>query len=53
MTIPIPCPPALPFLGHVTTIDTDLFSKSLYLLAQQYGEIFELYFFGTLSRVPQ
>ncbi|KAM5535289.1 hypothetical protein V8D89_011043 [Ganoderma adspersum] len=46
MTVPIPRPPALPFIGHVTSIDFESFSKSLYLLAQQYGEIYELSFFG-------
>ena len=50
MTTPIPRPPALPFLGHVTQIDSTDFSKSLNLLAQQYGDIYEISFFGGLSR---
>ena len=48
MTIPIPSPPAVPFLGHVGAIDKDLPLKSISLLAQQYGEIFELNIFGKL-----
>ncbi|PIL35108.1 cytochrome P450 [Ganoderma sinense ZZ0214-1] len=46
MTTPIPSPRALPFIGHVTHIDSTDFSKSLNLLAQQYGDIYELSFFG-------
>ncbi|KAI0329045.1 bifunctional P-450/NADPH-P450 reductase [Cubamyces sp. BRFM 1775] len=46
MTIPIPSPPAIPFLGHVNTIDRDLPVRSLVLLARQYGEIFQLSVFG-------
>ena len=49
MTIPIPSPPALPFLGHVASLDSESFSKSLYRLAQQYGEVYELSFFGKSS----
>ena len=47
MTTPIPSPPAVPFLGHVNTIDQDAPLKSVYLLAQQYGEIYQLTVFGT------
>ncbi|TFK90994.1 bifunctional P-450/NADPH-P450 reductase [Polyporus arcularius HHB13444] len=46
MTSPIPSPPAIPFLGHVNTIDRDLPLKSIDLLAQQYGEILQLSIFG-------
>ena len=46
MTTPIPSPPAVPFLGHVNTIDQDAPLKSVYLLAQQYGEIYQLTVFG-------
>ncbi|KAH9891895.1 bifunctional P-450/NADPH-P450 reductase [Cubamyces lactineus] len=46
MTTPIPSPPAIPFLGHVNTIDKDLPIRSLVLLARQYGEIFQLSVFG-------
>ncbi len=46
MTTPIPSPPAVPFLGHVSAIDRDLPIKSFDLLAHQYGEIFELNIFG-------
>ncbi|KAI0770681.1 fatty acid hydroxylase [Fomes fomentarius] len=46
MTTPIPSPPAVPFLGHVSVIDKDLPIKSFHLLAHQYGEIFGLNIFG-------
>ncbi|RPD57416.1 bifunctional P-450/NADPH-P450 reductase [Lentinus tigrinus ALCF2SS1-7] len=46
MTSPIPSPPGVPFLGHVNTIDRDLPVKSIDLLAQQYGEIYQLSAFG-------
>ena len=46
MTTPVPSPPAVPFLGHINTLDKDLPIKSLNLLAQQYGEIFQLTMFG-------
>ncbi|CAE6373196.1 unnamed protein product [Rhizoctonia solani] len=46
MTTPIPQPPAIPFLGNVTDIDTELPSKSFTLLAKQYGEIFALNLLG-------
>ncbi|KAI0754469.1 fatty acid hydroxylase [Daedaleopsis nitida] len=42
MTTPIPVPPAIPFLGHVTSIDPVLPLRSIDLLAKQYGEIYEL-----------
>ncbi|OBZ65058.1 hypothetical protein A0H81_14948 [Grifola frondosa] len=46
MTSSIPTPPSIPFLGHVTTIDQDLPIRSFQLLAQQYGEIFQLNILG-------
>ncbi|CAE7229773.1 unnamed protein product [Rhizoctonia solani] len=48
MTTPIPQPPAIPFLGNVTDIDSksELPSKSFTLLAKQYGEIFALNLLG-------
>ncbi|KAI0729796.1 cytochrome P450 [Fomitopsis betulina] len=42
MTTPIPCPPSLPFLGHVTQIEKEVPLRSFVLLAKQYGEIFEM-----------
>lgn len=42
MTTPIPCPPSLPFFGHVTRIEKEVPVRSFVLLAKQYGEIFEL-----------
>ena len=49
MTTPIPSPPAVPFLGHINTLDRDLPLRSLTLLAQQYGEIYELNILGDLN----
>ena len=51
MTTPIPSPPAVPFLGHINTLDKDLPIRSINLLAQQYGEIFQLTMFGKLFRL--
>ena len=45
-TIPIPSPPAIPFIWHLNVLDRDLPIKSLNLLAQQYGEIFQLNILG-------
>ena len=50
MTTPIPSPPAIPFLGHIHTLDRDLPIKSMHLLAQQYGEIYELNILGKRLR---
>ncbi|CAE6503914.1 unnamed protein product [Rhizoctonia solani] len=46
MTTPIPQPPAIPFLGNVKDIDSELPTKSFTLLAKQYGEIFTLNLLG-------
>ncbi|CDO72208.1 hypothetical protein BN946_scf184970.g60 [Trametes cinnabarina] len=46
MSAPIPSPPAVPFLGHINTIDKDLPIRSLDLLARQYGEIYQLNVLG-------
>ncbi|KZT04430.1 cytochrome P450 [Laetiporus sulphureus 93-53] len=46
MTTPIPCPPSLPFLGHVTSIEKEVPLRSFALLARQYGEIYELHQFS-------
>lgn len=50
MTTPIPSPPAVPFIGHVTTLDRDVPIKSMDLLAKQYGEIYQLSIFGEPRR---
>ncbi|KAI0767655.1 fatty acid hydroxylase [Fomes fomentarius] len=42
MTTPIPSPPAVPFLGHVTVVDRNVPTKSFDLLARRYGGIYEL-----------
>ena len=49
MTAVIPSPPAVPFFGHVNTIDRELPVRSLDLLARQYGEIYALNIFGPSS----
>jgi cytochrome P450 / NADPH-cytochrome P450 reductase len=46
MTTPIPTPPAIPFLGHVTAIEKETPLLSFDLLADQYGEIFQLNLLG-------
>ncbi|KAJ2988103.1 hypothetical protein NUW54_g9219 [Trametes sanguinea] len=43
----IPRPPGLPLVGNVDAIDQNLPFQSLHLLAQKYGEIYELEMFGT------
>ncbi len=42
MTTPIPSPPSLPLLGHVTQIEKEVPQRSFELLADQYGEIYQL-----------
>ncbi|CUA67283.1 NADPH-ferrihemoprotein reductase [Rhizoctonia solani] len=42
MTTPIPCPPGLPIVGNLTSVDADVPTNSLMLLAKQYGEIYRL-----------
>ncbi|OBZ71165.1 hypothetical protein A0H81_08482 [Grifola frondosa] len=46
MTIPIPSPPAIPFIGHVTSLEKEVPIRSINLLAQQYGGIFQLNIIG-------
>jgi cytochrome P450/NADPH-cytochrome P450 reductase len=46
MTTPIPQPPAIPFLGNVTAIDKELPIRSFQLLAEKYGEIYQLNMLG-------
>ncbi|KAH9931026.1 cytochrome P450 [Amylocystis lapponica] len=46
MTTPIPHPPSLPFLGHVTSIDKEVPLRSFNLLADEYGEIYEFFQFS-------
>lgn len=48
MTSTIPTPPSIPFLGHVTAIDSEVPLRSFQLLAEQYGEIFQLNIIGAL-----
>ncbi|KAF5345023.1 hypothetical protein D9758_010443 [Tetrapyrgos nigripes] len=47
MSVPIPQPPRVPFLGNVTSIDRDVPLNGSMLLAKQYGEIYKLEILGT------
>jgi cytochrome P450/NADPH-cytochrome P450 reductase len=49
MTTPIPQPPAIPFLGNVTTVESEVPIRSFLLLAKQYGEIYQLNILGMSS----
>ncbi|ESK87864.1 cytochrome p450 [Moniliophthora roreri MCA 2997] len=49
MTTPIPQPPSIPFLGNVTSIDTEIPLRGSLLLAKQYGEIYQLNVLGDVS----
>ncbi|THH18035.1 hypothetical protein EW146_g2890 [Bondarzewia mesenterica] len=46
MTTPILQPPAIPFLGNITTIEREVPLRSFELLAKQYGEIYRLHILG-------
>ena len=46
MSTRIPTPPSVPFLGHINTLDKEVPIRSIRLLAQQYGEIFQLNILG-------
>lgn len=46
MTTPIPQPPTIPFLGNVTAVDKELPLRSFALLAEKYGEIYQLNILG-------
>ena len=46
MSTQIPTPPSVPFLGHINTLDKEVPIRSIRLLAQQYGEIFQLSVLG-------
>ncbi|KAF7794903.1 hypothetical protein EIP86_006046 [Pleurotus ostreatoroseus] len=46
MSATIPCPPAVPFLGHVTSIEREVPLRSFRLLSEQYGEIYQLNVLG-------
>ena len=49
MTTPIPSPPSLPFLGNLTALEKEVPQRSFELLADQYGEIYQL---NLISRSP-
>ncbi|KAJ6460262.1 fatty acid hydroxylase [Mycena sanguinolenta] len=46
MSIPIPQPPTIPFIGNVTSLEKDVPLYSFRLLAKTYGEIFQLDLLG-------
>jgi hypothetical protein len=48
MSLPIPQPATIPFLGNVANIEKDLPMRSFILLAEQYGPIFRLNLPGPL-----
>ncbi|KAJ6505385.1 fatty acid hydroxylase [Mycena sanguinolenta] len=47
MSVPIPQPPSIPFIGNVTALDKDVPLRSFVLLAKTYGEIYQLNILGT------
>lgn len=48
MTSIIPFPPAVPFIGHVASIEKEVPLRSFSLLSKQYGEIYQLNLVGEL-----
>ncbi|KAF9263923.1 bifunctional P-450/NADPH-P450 reductase [Marasmius fiardii PR-910] len=46
MTTPIPQPPAIPFVGNITSVDREVPINGFGLLAKQYGEIYQLNILG-------
>ncbi|KAJ7154351.1 fatty acid hydroxylase [Mycena crocata] len=46
MSVPIPQPPAIPFIGNVTALEKDVPLYSFSLLAKTYGEIYQLNLLG-------
>ncbi|KAJ7635523.1 fatty acid hydroxylase [Mycena polygramma] len=47
MSVPIPQPFSIPFIGNVTALDRDVPLRSFVLLAKTYGEIYQLNILGT------
>ncbi|KAK7438635.1 hypothetical protein VKT23_017968 [Stygiomarasmius scandens] len=46
MSVPIPQPPRIPFIGNVTSLDREVPINGFILLAKQYGEIYKLDLLG-------
>ncbi|KAF5368048.1 hypothetical protein D9758_004509 [Tetrapyrgos nigripes] len=46
MSVPIPQPPRIPFIGNVAQLDTTVPLNGFVLLAKQYGEIFKIDILG-------
>ncbi|KDQ16559.1 hypothetical protein BOTBODRAFT_173064 [Botryobasidium botryosum FD-172 SS1] len=44
---PIPSPPGIPFVGNIHDIENEVPLRSVHLLAQKYGPIFQLNILGT------
>jgi hypothetical protein len=42
MTTPIPQPRTIPFLGNIASLEAEVPLRSMYALAKEYGEIFQL-----------
>lgn len=53
MTTPIPQPPAIPFLGNIKTIEREVPLRSFELLAEKYGEIYQLNMLGLQQNTIQ
>ncbi|KAJ6537331.1 fatty acid hydroxylase [Mycena sp. CBHHK59/15] len=47
MSTPIPQPPTIPFIGNVTSLESEVPLRSFQLLAKKYGEIYQLDLLGT------
>ncbi|KAF7347083.1 Fatty acid hydroxylase [Mycena venus] len=46
MSVPIPQPPTIPFIGNVTSLEREVPLRSFRLLAKTYGEIYQLDLLG-------
>ncbi|KAJ6600950.1 fatty acid hydroxylase [Mycena vulgaris] len=46
MSMPIPQPPTIPFIGNVTSLEKEVPLRSFQLLAKTYGEIYQLDLLG-------
>lgn len=52
MTVHIPAPPSVPFLGNINSLDKELPLRSYNLLASHYGEIYQLHVAGMPVALP-
>lgn len=51
MSLPIPQPPAIPFVGNALQIDSEYPARGFAALAKTYGEIYKMNILGK-SRLP-